>query len=96
MTQQITDFQMKLAELQSAIHAKHPTMPMLLQDIHRSLKAQPEQVILLKEEEISIIIDGLELQTQTSLGTNLVKQATKAGKTTGLLARLKNMKVDDI
>jgi len=87
---------MKLAELKAAIHAKHPTMPMLLQDIHRALKAQPDQVILLKEEEIATIIDGLELQTQTSLGSNLVKQATKAGRTTGLLARLKNMKLDDI
>jgi DNA polymerase III psi subunit len=87
---------MKLAELKAAIHAKHPTMPMLLQDIHRALKAQPDQVILLKEEEISTIHDVLELQTQTSLGSKLVKQATKAGRTTGLLARLKNMKLDNI
>ena len=61
------DFQEKLASLQSAILERHPRMPGLLQEIHRALKLQPENVTLMSEDEIAIVVQGLQVQTQTSL-----------------------------
>ena len=40
-------------------------MPTLLQEIHRTLKAQPENVTLMTEDEIAIVVSGLMQQTNT-------------------------------
>jgi hypothetical protein len=59
----------KVASLSQLILAKHPQMPVLLQEIHTALTKQPENVLLLSEEDIAVIISGLEVQTSTSLMT---------------------------
>jgi hypothetical protein len=38
------EIKIKIAELQAAILQSHPTMPTLLQAIHRILKSDPENV----------------------------------------------------
>lgn len=68
----------KIAELSEAILAAHPTMPMLLKQIHTNLKSDPEIVTLLDEEEIQIIVSGLKKQTQTELIQSALKP--KRGK----------------
>ena len=66
MTQAIGfELKEKLAALQAAVLARHPTMPTLLQEIHRTLKAQPENVTLMTEDEIAIVVSGLMQQTNT-------------------------------
>lgn len=66
MTQAIGfELKEKLAALQNAVLARHPTMPTLLQEIHRTLKAQPENVTLMSEDEIAIVVSGLMQQTNT-------------------------------
>jgi len=65
----------KLASLENLIKEKHPRMPTLLQEIHSALRQQPENVILLSEEEISSIVEGLKIQTGVAFA-----QAAVAGK----------------
>lgn len=59
------DFLSKLLELEKALLDKHPSMPILLREVHTALREQPENVTLMSEEEISIIIEGLGVQTKT-------------------------------
>ena len=77
----------KIANLHAALLEKHPRMPLLLQEIHQTLKAQPENVTLLPEEDIQILVSGLQHQTNTFLAESIVKSKGKAGST----ARLKNL-----
>ncbi len=72
----------EILSLQSAIHSQHPSMPALLQKIHRQLKNDPEVVTLLEESEIQIIVSGLQRQTQTTLVSSLTKSS--AAKTKSL------------
>lgn len=55
-------FQQKVTELKEALLAKHPMMPTLLQQIHKTLQMQPENVTLLDEEGIKAILNGLKVQ----------------------------------
>lgn len=79
----------KLDELQSALLQAHPSMPTILRDIHTTLKKQPEQVTLMSEDEIAIVVQGLEKQTQSHLVAATLKP-TAAKK-----ASLKNAKASD-
>ncbi len=67
----------KLAQLEEALLSKTPNMPTLLRDIHRELKADPDVVTLLSEEECSILVRGLKKQTATVIATSAVKKGTK-------------------
>jgi hypothetical protein len=79
----------KVASLQEALLSKHPRMPTLLQEIHKTLKQYPEQVTLLEEEEINIIVQGLEKQT----GVELVQQTVKSAKSSAT-AKIKSLGAD--
>lgn len=72
----------KISELASMIHTAHPRMPLLLKEIHGILKADPENVTLLSEEEIGIIVAGLSKQTQTEITTAAIKKKTSLKNTT--------------
>lgn len=70
----------KLDELQAALLDSHPSMPMLLRDIHRTLKAQPDQVTLLTEQDIALLIQGLQKQTNTVLASSPKSSRAKSSK----------------
>jgi hypothetical protein len=70
----------KLASLENLIKEKHPRMPALLQEIHAALRQQPENVVLLNEEEISSIVEGLKIQTGVSFAQSAVSSKGAAGK----------------
>lgn len=78
-----------ILKLQEAMLSAHPSMPVLLQTIHRQLKADPAIVTVLAEDEIAGIIGGLIVHT----GTVLV-QAEKDKK--AKKGTLKNLGMDDI
>lgn len=78
------EFLTKMNALRDAIHTKHPTMPVLLMQIHKQLTADPEIVTLLNEEGIGIIVKGLEIQTKTELVSVVVKQNKAKDKKTKL------------
>ena len=78
---------MNIAELDNLIKTAHPSMPLLLKDIHKVLMADPDTVTVMTEDEVSIIVAGLKKQTATEIATTLTK---------GKKAALKNTSVDDL
>ena len=85
---QAFEVQEKLAQLEQALLEKLPTMPTLLRDIHRSLKADPDIVTLLSEEECGILVQGLKKQTGAEIATSALKQPRKKA--------LSKLTVDDL
>ncbi len=69
--------QEKILTLQSALLEANPRMPVLLQEIHRTLKNDPAIVTLMSEDEIAVIVSGLKAQTTTTLVTSAVKVSAK-------------------
>lgn len=68
----------KLIRLEETIKTAHPTMPVLLKEIHDFLKEQPDVVTLLEEEEIQVIVQGLARQTNVELISTKSKQTSAA------------------
>lgn len=80
----------KVASLATLILDKHPKMPTLLREIHTTIRSYPEQVTLLSEEEISIIVSGLAVQTNTAFAA----AATKPAAAKSVTAKIKSLGVD--
>lgn len=80
----------KVAELSTLLLSKHPKMPVLLREIHTALRAQPENVTLLSEEEISVIVNGLKIQT----GVEFAQAATKGSGAKSAVAKIKSLGAD--
>ena len=74
------DLQMKVSELSESILSKNPRMPTLLHEIWKTLKQYPENVTLLSEEDIAIIVRGLENQTNTFLAQSVVSKSKGSSK----------------
>lgn len=87
-TDQAFEVREKLASLEQSLLDGTPNMATLLRDIHRTLKADPDVVTLLSEEDCSILVRGLKKQTATEIATTATKK--KGGKS------LKNMTVGDL
>jgi predicted transcriptional regulator len=79
---------MQIAELEQALLSSHPSLPTLLQQIHRAIKQDPDAVTLLSEEEIGVIVNGLSRQTQTAIAVSI--SSGKKGKS------IKSIGVDDL
>lgn len=67
-----------IESLRIAIHEVHPTMPQLLQTIWKQLKDNPDCVTILKPEQIAVIVQGAEIQTNIKISEGISKP--KAGK----------------
>lgn len=80
----------KVEELGSLILQQHPTMPVLLREIHSTLLKYPEQVTLLKESEINTIVSGLQVQT----GVFFASVVTKPKESKSATARIKKLGAD--
>lgn len=77
------DFLEKISALEDALLDRHPRMPGLLSEVYKALKAQPENVTIMNEEEIRVVVECLKTQTQTQF-------AEKVTKSKSSNARLKN------
>lgn len=78
----------KLASLEAALLEGTPNMPILLREIHRNLKNDPDIVTLLSEEDCSILVQGLKKVTATTIATTAIKKGSKKA--------LSKMTVDDL
>lgn len=74
------EVQNKIEELSNLLLAQHPTMPVLLQEIHKTLKQQPENVTLLSDEQIGVIVSGLLKHTATAISTKTTTKKTKVSQ----------------
>lgn len=84
------ELQEKIQSLQNALLDRHPSMPNLLREIHTALRKQPENVVILSEEDIGIIVTGLEVQTNTFLAQTV----TKSAKSTSAVVKVKALGAD--
>lgn len=91
-TPQGHELKIKVAELEQALLGKHPRMPALLQEIYLNLRANPNNVTLLAEEDIKIIVNGLEKQTMTEL----VAVVTKPKSSSSIKKKLETLGDDAI
>lgn len=66
----------KIEQLEQAILTAHPSLPILLKTIHKTLADDPAIVTLLSEEQIGKITNGLKLHTKTELITASLKKTT--------------------
>lgn len=87
----LAELQQKIISLDQAVKQNHPAMESLLQTIHRNLDKDPELVHLLKEEDIAVIIAGLEVKTKTKIIDETVKSAAS-----GRNKSLKNIGMEDL
>jgi hypothetical protein len=82
------EIKMQMAELQEALLSAHPKMPTLLKEIHGMLQKDPACVTIMAEEEIQIIVRGLEKVTATVLAEAVTSKTPKKS--------LKSTSVDDL
>ena len=75
----VEQVQERIVNLSIALTNAHPTISSLLREIHTQLKADPEVVTLLSEEEIAVVVSGLKRQTATEIATSALK-TTKGNK----------------
>ena len=88
LSPEVLEIKTKLAELENALLESLPTMPVILRDIHKQLKADPNIVTILSDEDCSVIVKGLKQQTQTEIVAAAVKSKPKKS--------LKSMGVNDL
>jgi hypothetical protein len=88
-----TDIKHKLLELEAQLLANDPMMPVLLSKIHKQLKAQPETATLLTDEEISIIVAGLEVQTNNAIAASISKKSSANNRANKAIA---NASLEDL
>lgn len=81
------DLKSKVTELESHLLSRHPRMPVLLQEIWKALRDQPENVTLMTEEEIKTVVNGLKQQTGVEFAAAAVKGS--GAKTT--VAKIKQL-----
>lgn len=75
-------FLMEMAELQQALDERVPGFVNILREIHTKLKKDPATVTLLTDEEIGVIVAGLERHTNvTIVAPAAVKTAKKLART---------------
>jgi len=77
-TGQAFEVREKLAQLEAQLIEGTTGIATLLRDIHRTLKADPDVVTILSDEECSILVRGLKKQTATEIATTATKK--KGGK----------------
>jgi hypothetical protein len=70
------EVKMKLAALDDCIKNAHPTLPILLREIHTLLKSDPAIVTILSDTEISTVVEGLKRQTKTEIAAAATKKKT--------------------
>lgn len=70
----------KIKSLHTTILEKHPQLPIQLREIRNILKEDPAVVTLLQEEEIAIIVNGLEHQTNTFIAASMTSKSAAAKK----------------
>lgn len=86
----------KLAALESALLANHPTMSMLLRDIHSKLMMDKAVVTLMSEEEIQLVVSGLARQTAVEIATSFVGKKSGGSKKKETATKINDSYADEL
>jgi hypothetical protein len=81
--------QFEIANLQQSLTDNNPGMPNLLRTIHTKLRADPDIITYLSDEERGIVVSGLMKQTHTIIATATTKKSSNT-------AKLKSITLDDL
>lgn len=76
-TDQAFEVREKLATLEAQLLETTPQIKDLLREIHRHLKADPDVVTILSEEECAVLIRGLKKQTGIEISTKALNKTPK-------------------
>lgn len=76
----ILELQSKITRLSDALTSAHPSMPLLLREIHKTLREQPDNVTLLSDVELGTIFQALMKQTQTTISVKVLANKKKSVK----------------
>lgn len=87
----IEEIQSRLSELENALVSQNPEFRTVLRKIHATLSAEPELLHLLKDEEINVIVRGIEKHSNIQ-----IVQETEKIKKKEMKESLKNLTLDDI
>lgn len=79
------DLQEKILQLEKSVKERLPNMATMLSDIWKALKADPDQVTLLEEEDIQKIVAGLEKQTDTYIISESMRAKSPSKKLKDML-----------
>lgn len=67
MSPELYTLREEIESLRSALLSANPQMPQLLRTIHKQLAADAELTTLLTEEQIGVIVEGLQVHTKVEL-----------------------------
>jgi hypothetical protein len=69
----------QIAQLAASLQERLPGYESLLHTIHRNLATDPDTVHFLSDEEIGVIVAGLQKKTGTEIAKAEAKKMTKKG-----------------
>lgn len=64
----------RCAELQQALEQEQPGYKTILQDIHEKIRETPELLYALKDEDIAVLVSGLEKHTGVVIAEKKAKE----------------------
>jgi hypothetical protein len=67
----------RMAELQESLDKDMPGFAFILKDIHDNIRADPDVVTVLTDEEIAVIVKGLEKHSHIVVTPAKAKKTTK-------------------
>lgn len=70
----------RIVQLQEALQKQLPGYESLLHTIHTNLQQSPDTVHLLEDEEIGVIVAGLQKRTNTFIAVKEANKTVKKGK----------------
>lgn len=90
MNLELEQLKMKLAELEQALLATDPQMPLFLKQVHSTLLQYPELVHILQPEERAIVISGLKVMANTDVIAPIAQKSARSA------IKKKEFSLDDI
>lgn len=69
-----TQLHEQILVLKDLLLKQHPQMPTLLQQLHHNIKKDEDLAMILSEEELGVIVEGLKAHANIQIATNVMKK----------------------
>ncbi len=84
----------QISSLRTMMLNKHPVLGNLLSEIKKALEKHPENVTLLKEEDMGTIFDAIKIETGIQFTADVVGGTKKQSSVKTLKEKIKNLGMD--